>query len=125
MVAIPLKLTSTKKKGDYEIRSYSVTKLQNLGQGATLSKMLALLGTVGAPIEMQDEGTALGYFNGTEKFRVAFEGEKPVAVAMKGETDDAEVFNKKFGKKGVFGKAGGTRRRRRQGTRKTKSRARK
>jgi hypothetical protein len=106
MVNIPLKVTSTKKKGDYEIRSYSVTKLQNLGQGATLTKLLRLLDSVGAPL--MDEGEALGYFNGTTKFRVAFKDDKPVAVHMKGETEDEEVFNKKFGKKGVFGKSGGS-----------------
>jgi hypothetical protein len=108
MVAVPLKVTSTKKKGDYEVRSYSVTKLQDLGQGATLRKLITLFGVVGAPMDMMDEGTALGYFNGTAKFRVAFKDDKPVAVHMKGETEDEEVFNKKFGKKGVFGKSGGS-----------------
>lgn len=104
MVDVPLKVTSTKKKGDYEIKSYAVKKLQNLGQGATLRKLLGLLDYVGAPI--MGEGEALGYFNGTEKFRVAFKDDKPVAVHMKGETEDGESFNKKVGKKGVFGKEG-------------------
>lgn len=106
MVNVPLKVTSTKKKGDYEIKSYAVKKLQNLGQGATLTKLLQVLDYVGAPL--MDEGEALGYFNGTQKFRVAFKDDKPVAVHMKGETEDDEVFNKKFGKKGVFGKEGGS-----------------
>lgn len=125
MASIPLSVTSTKKKGDYEIRTYSVKKLQELGQGATLTKMLELLSRVGAPMTMQDEGTALGYFNGTEKFRVAFEGDKPVAVHMKGEREEGGKFNKKFGKK-VFGKSGGARRTRRhrigRGARKTRGR---
>jgi hypothetical protein len=47
-------------------------------------------------------------FNGTTKFRVAFKDDKPVAVHMKGDSEgDEGVFNKKFGKKGVFGKEGG------------------
>lgn len=105
MVKVPLKVTSKKKKGEYEIRSYSVTKLQNLGQGATLVKLVQLLDYVGAP--MMEQGEALGLFNGTTKFRVAFEGDKPVAVHMKGESEgDEGAFNKKFGKKGVFGKEG-------------------
>lgn len=108
MVNVPLTVDSKKTKGSYEIRSYKVEKLQNLGQGATLMKLIQLLGYVEAPMDMQDEGTALGYFNGTEKFRVAFEGDKPVAVHMKGETEDGESFNKKFGKKGIFGKTGGS-----------------
>lgn len=108
MVSVPLKVTSTKKKGDYEIKSYEVKKLQNLGQGATLTKLLVLLSYVQAPMDLQDEGTALGYFNGTTKFRVAFKDDKPVAVHMKGETEDGESFNKKVGKKGVFGKEGGS-----------------
>ena len=111
MASFPLKVTSTKKRGDYEIKTYDVTKLQNLGQGVTLSKMMRLLSTVGAPMTMSDEGTALGYFNGTEKFRVAFKGDRPVAVHMKGELEDypeTEKFNKKFGAK-VFGKSGGLR----------------
>lgn len=109
MAPVPLKVTSTKKKGAYEIKTYDVKKLQNLGQNDTLYKMLDLLEAVKAPSTMQDQGTALGYFNGTEKFRVAFEDDKPVAVHMKGETEDEETFNKKFGKKSVFGKSGGSR----------------
>jgi len=107
MVKVPLKVTSTKKKGEYEIRSYGVGPLRELGQGKRLSEMLELLDEVKAPL--QGEGEALGYFNGPEKFRVAFKDDKPVAVHMKGETDDEETFNKKFGKKSVFGKSGGSR----------------
>lgn len=106
MVKVPLTVESKKTKGTYEIRSYKVSKLQNLGQGATLSKLITLLSVIGAPMTMMDEGTALGYFNGTQKFRVAFEGETPVALHMKGETEDGESFNKKFGQGGVFGKEG-------------------
>ena len=108
MAPVPLKVTSTKKKGAYEIKTYDVKKLQNLGQNDTLYKMLDLLEAVNAPSTMMDQGTALGYFNGTQKFRVAFEDDKPVAVHMKGETEDEEKFNKKFGKKSVFGKSGGS-----------------
>lgn len=107
MVKVPLKVTSKKKKGDYEICSYSVTKLQNLGQGPTLTKMLQLFDYVGAP--MMDEGPALGYFNGTTKFRVAFKDDKPVAVHMKGDREEGGPFNKKFGTKGIFANEGGSR----------------
>ena len=111
MAAVPLTVTSTKKKGKYEIKTYNVEKLRSMGQGKTLGKMIMLLGSVGAPMDMQDDGTALGYFGGTDKFRVAFEDGKVVAIHMKGETEDypeGEKFNKKFGKKGVFGKSGGS-----------------
>jgi hypothetical protein len=107
MVKVPLKVTSTKKKGDYEIRSYSVTKLQNLEDGPTLTKLLQLLDYVGA--HTLERGEAVGLFNGTTKFRVAFKDDKPVAVHMKGESEgDEGAFNKKFGKKGVFGREGGS-----------------
>lgn len=105
---VPLSVTKTKKKGDVVIKSYAVSKLRDLGQGKTLSKMIQLLSRVGAPMTMMDEGTALGYFNGASKFRVAFKGTTPVAVHIKGETEDGETFNKKFGER-VFGTSGGLR----------------
>ena len=107
MAAIPLAVEKTKTKGEYEIRSYKVKKLQTLGQGATLRKLLGLLDSVGAPL--MSEGEALGYFNGIQKFRVVFKDDKPVAVHMKGETEDGESFNTKFGKKGIFKTDGGSR----------------
>lgn len=106
MATVPLKVESTKQKGEYTIKTYKTSTLHSMGQGKNLNKIISLLGGVGAPMSMLDEGTVLGYLNGTSKFRVAFEGKQPVAVHIKGTTDEGESFNKKFGKSGVFGSEG-------------------
>lgn len=83
--------TTTREVDNFTVKGYNVKKLPQ-EQGPALSRLLSEL----TPLGLLDEGEALGYFNGATEFHVAFQQDKPVAVHMKGETEEGESFDETY-----------------------------
>jgi hypothetical protein len=97
MADIPFAVSGSKKVGEYDIKTYNVSEIDQGDED--LYTLLDLFDDVnkyrtpGTPNETMGEGTLLGMLESATLFRVAFKDGKPVGVNVK--HSDYEFNDKK------------------------------